>query len=97
VAATYRAFVDALKEIGPVEIHPAKTRIGFCNRMTFAAVWFRKDFLGGHLILDPKPDSPIFEPGEVSGVYRFRLSGPAEIDADFRGWLKRAFRRGLKH
>ena len=31
-------FADAPDRIGEAEAHPAKTRIGFCNRMTFAAV-----------------------------------------------------------
>lgn len=97
VAATYAAFVDALREIGDAEAHPAKTRIGFCNRMTFAAVWFRKGFLGGHLILDEPPDSPRFHRGELPMIHRFTLHSPGEVDDDFVRWLRLAFQRGMKH
>ena len=96
VAATYAAFVEALREIGDVEIHPAKTRIGFCNRMTFAAVWFRKRFLGGHLILDVRPDSPLRD-GELPIVHRFELHRPDDVDKDFVRWLRLAFQRGMKY
>jgi hypothetical protein len=97
VAATYAAFVEALARIGEAEAHPAKTRIGFCNRMTFAAVWFRKRFLGGHLILDEPPDSPRFRRGELPIVHRFELRRPEDVDDDFVRWMRRAFQRGMKH
>jgi hypothetical protein len=96
VARVYRTFVEALAEVGPFEVHPAKARIGFCNRMTFAAVWFRKDFLGGHLILDEPPDSRRFRPGELPFVHRFELHRPEDVDAEFVHWLRLAHERGQR-
>ena len=95
VAEAYRALVSSLQSFGDLTIHPVKSRIGFCRRMTFAAVWVRRDHLGGHLILEEPPASSRFTRGELPAIHRFRLTGPADVDEEFRKYLALAWERGI--
>ena len=76
----------------------AKTRIGLITQITFAAVMPRKDYLRGHLLLRRKARSRRFlrvEDGPPYWVHHFVLRDEADLDADFRGWLREAYRVGM--
>lgn len=73
---------------------PEKTRIALHVRMSFAAFVPRKRWLDGHLVLARRIDSPRFRRIEVFSprnvLHAFRLTSPADIDAEFAGWLAEA-------
>jgi hypothetical protein len=95
VRATFDAILSAVRRIGPVDVLPERTRIAFHVRMSFAAFTPRQQWLNGHLVLARGVNSPrfvrvqTFSPHNV--LHAFRLSDPAEIDAEFTDWLREAY------
>ena len=79
---------------------PEKTRIALQVRMSFAAFVPRRHWLGGHLVLARRIDSPRFlridtySPGNV--VHTFRLASPADVDDEFVAWLAEAYQVGAQ-
>ena len=98
VRASFDAVLAAVEALGPVRVLAEKTRIAFQVRMSFAAFVPRRRWLDGHLVLDRRIDSArfrtvqTFSPRNV--LHTFRLLGPDEVDAEFRGWLAEAYRVG---
>jgi hypothetical protein len=98
VRATFDAVLAAVEALGPVQVLAEKTRIALQVRMSFAAFTPRRRWLNGHLVLDRTVSSPRFHtvqqfsPRNV--LHAFRLGGPEEVDAEFRGWLAEAYRVG---
>lgn len=98
VRATFDRMLEVITELGPVTVLPEKTRIALQVRMSFAAVTPRRHWLAGHLVLARRVDSPrfhsvrTFSPRNV--LHAFRLRAPAEVDAEFTGWLAEAYRVG---
>lgn len=98
VRATFDRMLEVITELGPVTVLPEKTRIALQARMSFAAVTPRRRWLAGHLVLARRVDSPrfhsvqTFSPRNV--LHAFRLRTPAEVDAEFAGWLAEAYRVG---
>ena len=68
--------------------------------MSFAAFTPRREWLNGHLVLDRRIDSPrflrveVFSPRNV--LHAFRLTGAADVDGEFRGWLAEAYQAGTQ-
>jgi len=98
VRDVYTAVVAAVRECGPVKVLPEKTRIAFQVRMSFAQVTPRRRWLDGHVVLARRLESPRFRKIETisprNHVHHFRLSAPAEVDAEFRAWLAEAYAVG---
>jgi hypothetical protein len=100
VRATFDRVLAAVSALGPVEVLPEKTRIALHVRMSFAAFTPRRYWLAGHLVLARHAGSPRFlrvqqlSPHNV--VHTFRLTSPAEVDAEFAGWLAEAYRVGCQ-
>lgn len=98
VRAAFDAVVAAVGELGPADVLPQRTRIALHARMSFAAFQPRRRWLAGHLVLAETISSARFvgieaySPGNV--VHRFRLTGPGDVDAEFRGWLALAYAVG---
>jgi hypothetical protein len=98
VRATFDRILAVLSGLGPVIVLSEKTRIALQVRMSFAAVTPRRRWLGGHLVLARRVDSPrfhtvqAFSPRNV--LHAFRLHSPDEVDAEFAGWLAEAYRVG---
>ncbi len=94
VRATFDRIVAIVMALGPVSVLPEKTRIALHVRMSFAAFVPRKRWLDGHLVLARRIDSPRFRRIEVFSprnvLHAFRLTSPADIDAEFAGWLAEA-------
>jgi len=86
-----------LRECGPVEVIPQKTRIVFLARMRFASVMPRTRWLDGGLILARKVTDPRFHRIETYGpysyVHRFRLRDLAELDRAFEALVREAYVR----
>src|SRR5215831_13930185 len=58
----YRHFARAVRDCGPIQLAPAKTRIGFQVRMIFAAVnKLTDDGLEAHIVLTRRLKSPRFK------------------------------------
>jgi hypothetical protein len=94
----FRAFVKTARQCGRVRILPEKTRIAFQVRMGFAAVMFRRDGLNGHLVLAARTENPRFVKIETisprNHVHHFRLRSPGDLDSEFAGLLREAYRVG---
>jgi uncharacterized C2H2 Zn-finger protein len=94
----FDAFVRELSKIGPITITTAKTRIGIQTRMIFSAVMPRKDFLRGHLVLARRRPSPRFVRIDTisprNHVHVFELRDEAQLDPEFRTFLREAYAVG---
>jgi hypothetical protein len=94
----FEAVLAAIREIGPVEVLPEKTRIAFHVRMSFAQVTPRRAWLDGHVVLARRLESPRFRRIETfsprNHLHAFRLESPSDIDAEFRAWLAEAYAVG---
>jgi hypothetical protein len=100
VRATFERVLAVVRESGPVTVLPEKTRIALQVRMSFAAFTPRRHWLGGHLVLARRVDSPrfirveTFSPRNV--LHAFRLASPADVDTEFAAWLGEAYRVGAQ-
>src|SRR5262249_40982397 len=65
VRAAFDRVLAAVSGFGPVAVLPEKTRIALQVRMSFAAFTPRRHWLGGHLVLARRIDSPRFLRGET--------------------------------
>jgi hypothetical protein len=95
VRATFDEALRAVRAFGPVEVLPEKTRIALHARMSFAAFIPRNRWLDGHLVLARRIDSDRFRRIETYSprnvLHAFRLTSPAEVDDEFRDWLREAY------
>ena len=100
VRETFERVLAVVSGLGPVEVLAEKTRIALHVRMSFAAFTPRRRWLGGHLVLARRVDSPRFRRVQVISprnvVHEFRLGSPAEVDQQFAAWLAEAYRVGTQ-
>jgi hypothetical protein len=97
VKRTYREFAAAVRSCGPVKLHPAKTRIGYIARMTFAAAYVKERWVDVHLVLARRMEHERVRRIESIGgrhAHHFRLHAPADVDAELRRWIGEAYRVG---
>jgi hypothetical protein len=98
IRALFDAVVAAIREIGPVEVLPEKTRIAFHVRMSFAQVTPRRAWLDGHVVLARRLESPRFRRIETfsrrNHMHVFRLARLDDIDGEFKAWLREAYAVG---
>ena len=97
----YERFSALVSECGPVQIAPAKTRIGFQVRMIFAAVNKLSDHgLEAHVVLTRRLPQSRFTRIETMSpkcyVHHFRIESLSELDEQVRGWLKEAYQVGTQ-
>ncbi|MGQ0720800.1 MAG: DUF5655 domain-containing protein [Candidatus Eiseniibacteriota bacterium] len=95
VARVYRGFTAAVRSCGPVKRHPAKARIGYIARMTFAAAYVKERWVDVHLILARRmEDKRVRRIESIGGrhVHHFRLLAPGDVDAELRRWIRQAYR-----
>ena len=93
--AIYDDLLTTARKFGPVGEDPKKTSIHLTRKTAFAGIQVRK----GCLILTVKADGPIDSPrivrSEQTSAHRYhhevKLSGTGDVDADLRGWLKKAY------
>lgn len=95
IRALFDRVVAAVRELGPVQILPEKTRIAFQVRMSFAQITPRRAWLDGHVVLARRLEHPRFRGIQTisprNHVHTFRLINPEDIDAEFRAWLAEAY------
>jgi hypothetical protein len=96
VKATYAALLKASRALGPVREDPKKTSIHLVHDAAFAGVSTRKD----SLILTIKADHELVNPRvfrtQHTSARRWhvdiRLTRPADVDGELRGWLADSYR-----
>jgi Domain of unknown function (DUF5655) len=100
VRATFDRILGVARGLGPVRVLAEKTRIALQARMSFAAFQPRRQWLGGHLVLARRVDSPRFrrieEYSPRNVVHVFRLASPGEVDEEFAAWVAEAYQVGLQ-
>lgn len=97
----FEGFSALVRECGPIQIAPAKTRIGFQVRMIFAAVNKLSDSaLEAHVVLTRRLHSPLFTRIETMTpkcyVHHFRVASLSELDDEVRNWLREAYQVGTQ-
>jgi len=95
----FERFVDEVRKLGPVTLHPVKTRVALMVDVRFAAInRFGDDFIDGHLWLKQRQASGKFRRVEgLAGkdfIHHFRMSSPAFLDTEFRRYLEMAYAIG---
>ena len=90
-----------MKRCGPVRVVPAKTRIAFQVRMSFAAVSLRRDRIVGHIVLARRSENPRFTKIEYisprNHVHSFCFYSRQELDREVLAWVREAYRVGQQH
>jgi hypothetical protein len=97
----YKRFAALVRDCGPVQMAPARTRVGFQVRMIFAAVNKLNDRgLDAHIVLTRRLDSPRFRRIESltphCHVHHFRVAALSELDDEVQSWLQEAYRVGTQ-
>jgi uncharacterized protein DUF5655 len=95
----FDAFVAAARENGPVTLNATKSRITLQVRMRFAAVEPRGAYLRAHLVLKREIASQRLAVEHLPPDYylhRFTLTGPADVDAELKGWIAEAYAVGAQ-
>ena len=97
----YEKFSALVHECGPVQIAPARARIGFQVRMIFAAVnKLSERGLDAHVVLTRRLDGPRFRRIETMTpkchVHHFRVEALSELDEEVQNWLREAYQVGTQ-
>jgi hypothetical protein len=98
--ALARAFIAEAKRLGPVTLHPVKTRVALMVEVRFAAIYrVGADAIRGHLWLKTKHATDRFEKIEVLGkdlLYHFEVSARRPIDDELRRFLAMSYAIGRR-
>lgn len=99
IVGLYRAFEALVADAGgEFRRHPARTRIAFIGRMSFAGATFGRDWIDVHMILPWWHDDDRFSHVNLySGdawEHRLRVRDASELDDDVARWAALAWRRG---
>ncbi len=96
----YQQYVKLVRSIGPITVIPQKSRIVFMTRIRFAGGTPRKSYFDAGFLY-PRPlrspritGSMKFSPRQYG--YRVHLRSLRDLDAEFRRWLRTAYRVGLQ-
>ena len=95
VVKTYRLLINKLQEFGPIKIEPKKTSIHLGNRLGFAGVYTRREYINLEVHLNYKLDSPRVTKVEQASANRYhhtiRLNHQKEVDKELLTWLREAY------
>jgi hypothetical protein len=95
----YNFFLDEYKKIGPIIIHPLKSRLAFMVLVRFSGVnKLGKDYIEGAFWLKERIESPRFYKTEYipkdNYIHRFRIYNETEIDDEFKSYMRMAYEIG---
>jgi hypothetical protein len=99
VVAAYHAFEAMVRDLGPVQVEPLKSRIGFKARATFAGATFTKSTMRAGFVLASVVDDPRLKVESFGGrhVHTLEVTDAAQLDdPDVRGWLADAYWLGTE-
>jgi hypothetical protein len=96
-----KQLIAAVREVGPITLHPVKTRIALMVDVRFAAIYrIGKDGIRGHFWLREKHDSDRFERieklGKTDYLYHFELSDRRPVDDELRRFIALAYANGIR-
>jgi hypothetical protein len=96
-----KALIAAVRAVGPVTLHPVKTRIAMMVNVRFAAInRISKDRIRGHVWLRERRESDRFVRIEKLGardwLYHFIVSDEQPIDRELRGFLALGYANGKR-
>lgn len=98
--ALAKALIAEARKLGPLTLHPVKTRIALMHRVRFAAIYrIGEGVIRGHIWLRERRASSRFARIEQLGkdfLYHFVVSAEQPIDAELRRFLALAYRSHLK-
>ena len=98
--ALFHRFVAEVRTLGPVLLHPVKTRVALMVEVRFASInRFGRDDIDGHLWLKERVDSDKFRRVDELGrdfIHHFRMTDPTFLDREFRGYLAQAYAIGRR-
>ena len=93
--STYAKVIAELGKLGPFEIEEKKTSLHLTHGRAFAGVHPRAKGIILNLVLDaPLKNARVHKCEQVSANrhhVEFKLEGPAEVDAQLVGWMKKAY------
>jgi hypothetical protein len=97
--ALYRAFVARVRRCGPFLFAPAKTRVGFQQRMIFGSInKLAEGQLDAHVVFARRLEHPRFHDilsvSPKNHVHFFRVHSAREIDSEVQRWLEEAYKVG---
>lgn len=96
----FGAFLKAYKTIGPIDVHPVKTRVALLTKMRFASVnRLGPDYLDGHFVLTKKVPNPtliykIDNLNERYFLHHFRIRTENDIHRGLKKYMKLAYEVG---
>jgi len=94
--ALAKAVIAEVKKLGPLTLHPVKTRIALMHRVRFAAIYrVSEGAIRGHIWLRERRASKRFARIEQLGkdyLYHFIVSAEQPIDAELRRFLALGYR-----
>lgn len=95
----YNYFLEEYEKIGPILVHPVKSRIAFMVKIRFSGVYkMGQDYIeGGFLLTEKHPGKKIFEIEFIPKIYyvhRFRIYNETDIDDEFKKYMKMAYAVG---
>ncbi|WP_225752635.1 DUF5655 domain-containing protein [Actinotalea sp. Marseille-Q4924] len=102
--AVHEAVLAALRELGPVEVHPTRTQVAYRRRRAFAWLWCPGRWLrhpAADVVLsvslgreDPSARwKEVVRTTRLHWVHHLQVSGPEDVDAQVRAWLREAYER----
>jgi hypothetical protein len=96
-----KALIAAVRELGPVTLHPVKTRVALMVDVRFAAInRISEDSIRGHLWLREGRESARFAKIEKLGakdwLYHFVVSDEQPIDRELKKFLRLAYANGQR-
>lgn len=97
----YRYFLKEYRKIGPITLHPTKTRIAFMVKVRFSGVnRLGKDYIAGGFWLKEKIESKKFYTIEYipkgNYIHRFKIYNESDIDTEFRRYMRMAYSVGMR-
>jgi hypothetical protein len=99
VVAAYHAFEAIVHNLGPIQVEPLKSRIGFKARATFAGATFTKSTMRAGFVLARVVSDSRLKVESYGGrhVHTLEVTDAAQLDdADLQGWLAEAYWLGTE-
>jgi hypothetical protein len=93
--STYSKLIAEIVRLGPFEVEEKKTSLHLTHGRAFAGVHPRATGIVLNLVLDaPLKNARVHKCEQVSANrhhVEFKLTDPADIDAQLIGWMKKAY------
>ncbi len=95
VNSLYNELLEALQNFGEVGVEEKKTSIHLTNRVAFAGVHPKKEYLILNIVSEQPIMSPRIKKNEQVSKSRFhnemKIENEGDINAELIGWLKTAY------